>query len=127
MNPLAFSHDRRQNKRHTMKDVVFAVLTSGSDEELGQVVNISHGGLAFEYFVGSRQISDAKYLDIMLAKSEVRINKIPVRTICDFEIKNELPFSTIAKRQQSICFEMLTEEQKQQIELLIQYHTQPSQ
>jgi hypothetical protein len=127
MNPQVFGHDRRESKRHTMKDVAFAVLTSGSDEELGQVVNISHGGLAFEYFVGSRQINDAKYLDIMLAKSELRINKIPVRTICDFEIKNDLPFSTIAKRQQSICFEMLTEEQKRQLDLLIQHHTQPPQ
>lgn len=124
MNPQAFEHDRRQSKRHKMKDVAFAVLTSGSDEELGQVIDISHGGLAFEYFVGSRQISDAKYLDIMLAKGEFRINKIPVRTICDFEIKNELPFSTIAKRQQNICFEMLTEEQKSQLDLLIRYHTQ---
>jgi hypothetical protein len=127
MNPLAYERDRRQSKRHKMKDVAFAVLTSGSDEELGQIVNISRGGLAFEYFVGSKLVNDAKYLNIMLVKSEVNINKIPVRTICDFEIKNDLPFSTIAKRQQSVCFEMLTEEQKNLIDILIQHHTQSPQ
>ena len=76
MDPQAFEHDRRKSKRYKMKDVAFAVLTSGSDEELGQVINISRGGLAFEYFVGSRQIRDAKYLDIMLTKNELYINKI---------------------------------------------------
>jgi hypothetical protein len=107
-----------------MKDVAFAVLRSESDEELGQVINISRGGLAFEYFVGSKRIRDAKYLDLMVTKNDLYINKIPVRTISDFEIKNELPFNTIAKRQQSVCFEALTLEQEKQVEFLIDHHTQ---
>lgn len=124
MNPHSLEHDRRNSKRYRMKDVAFAVLRSESDEELGQVINISRGGLAFEYFVGSKQIRNAKYLDLMLTKNELYINQIPVRTISDFEIKNELPFNTIAKRQQSVCFEALTEEQEKQVEFLIDHHTQ---
>jgi hypothetical protein len=127
MDSHSFEHDRRKSKRYKMKDIAFAVLTSESDEELGQVINISHGGLAFEYFVGSRQIRSAKYLDIMLTKNELYINKISVRTIADFEIKNELPFSTIVKRQQSVCFETLTGEQEKQIDFLIHHHAQFSQ
>ncbi|MFH0725365.1 MAG: PilZ domain-containing protein [Pseudomonadota bacterium] len=124
MDPHSIELDRRRSKRYRMKGIAFAVLKSESDEELGQVVNISHGGLAFEYFVGSRRIRNAKYLDLMLMKSELYIHKIPVRTISDFEIKNELPFNTIAKRQQGVCFETLTEEQEKQVEFLIRCHTQ---
>lgn len=126
MGTQAVEGDRRKSKRHKIKDVAFAVLTSGLDEELGQIVNISRGGLAFEYFVGSRRIRDAKYLDIMLTKNEMHIREIRVLTICDFEIENKLPFSTIAKRRQSVCFESLTTEQERQVRHLIQKHTHPS-
>lgn len=127
MDSQAVEGDRRKSKRHKMKDVAFAVLTSGLDEELGQIINISRGGLAFEYFVGSRRIRSPKYLDIMLTKNEMHIDKIRVSTICDFEIKNELPFSSIAKRRQSVCFESLTGEQEKQLDSLIRYHTHPHQ
>jgi len=123
MDLQALELDRRVHKRYQMKEVAFAVLKAESDEELGQIVNIGRGGLAFEYFVGSKQIRNAEYLDIMLTKSEVYINQISVRTITDFEIKNELPFSSIAKRRQSVCFEMLSAAQEKQIDSLIQYHT----
>lgn len=127
MNTKNFTNDqndRRKNKRYEIRGIAFAVLKSDSEEELGQIINISRGGLAFQYFVGSRRIEKAKQLDIMLTKKGVYINKINVRTVADFEIANELPFSTIAKRQQSVCFDLLTEEQQNQLEFIITHHVQ---
>lgn len=117
-------NDRRKDNRYEIKGIAFAVLKSNSEEELGQIINISRGGLAFQYFVGSRRIEKAKQLDIMLTKKGVYINKINIRTVSDFEIVNELPFSTIAKRQQSVCFDQLTEEQQNQLELIITNHVE---
>jgi hypothetical protein len=124
MDSKIFHNERRKNERFKINDVAFAVLKSETDEELGQIVNISRGGLAFEYFVGSKQMKDAKLLDIMLIKNEFYIHQIPVRTISDFNISNELPFSTIAKRQQGVCFEALNEEQEKQVGYLLQFHTE---
>jgi hypothetical protein len=117
-----FATERRKKKRYMIKDVAFAVLKSDTDEELGQIVNISERGLAFHYFVGNRKISEIKHLDIMLRRNGFVITGIPVRTVSDFQIKNELSFSTIVKRQQSVCFEMLDEEQQGKIDFLIKNH-----
>jgi len=117
------SVDRRKHKRYAMKGLAFAILKSDSDEELGQIIDLSRGGVAFQYFVGSKRLLTAEYLNIMLAKNSLYIDKIKVRTVFDFEIENKLPFSSISKRQQSLCFEELTAEQKIKVDYLIKHHT----
>ena len=47
--------ERRKHERFAIKDVAFAILRTENDEELGQITNISMGGLAFQYFVGNRE------------------------------------------------------------------------
>lgn len=126
MDSSNFENDRRKHKRYKISDVAFAVLKSEMNEDLGQITNISRGGLAFEYFVGSRKMEKASFLDIMLIKNEFYIHQIPVRTIADFNISNELPFSTITKRRQSVCFESLDEVQEKQIDYLIRFHSEPT-
>lgn len=118
-----YPEDRRQHERFKLKGLAFAILKSDTDEDLGQIVNLSKGGLAFQYFVGRKRVTDARYLDIMLTKNALYIDKIKIRCVADFEIENELPFSSISKRQQSLCFEDLSEEQQTKVNYLIKNHT----
>lgn len=115
--------ERRKQKRFAVKDVAFAVLKTEEDEELGQIINISPRGLAFQYFVGNRSIQQAEKLDLLLPDNGFHIDNIKFETVADFELSNELPFSSITKRQQSICFNTLTKEQRFDIDKFIRYHT----
>ena len=59
--------ERRKYQRYDTKDVAFAILKADREEELGQIVNISMGGLAFHYFIGNREFQKADKLDVLLA------------------------------------------------------------
>lgn len=115
--------ERRKLKRFAVKEVAFAVLKTEEDEELGQIINISPRGLAFQYFVGNRSIQYAEELDLLLPDNGFHINNINFKTVADFEMNNELPFSSITKRQQSVCFSNLTKEQRIDIDKFIRNFT----
>ena len=116
--------ERRKQKRFAVKDVAFAVLKTVDDEELGQIINIGPRGLAFQYFVGNRSIQQAEQFDLLLPDNGFHIDNIKFKTVADFEMSNELPFSSITKRQQSVCFSSLSEDQRSDIEKFIRNHTQ---
>jgi hypothetical protein len=115
--------ERRKHKRFTIKDVAFAILRTEKDEELGQITNISMGGLAFQYFVGNRELQKADKLDVLLADNGRHINDITFHVVDDCELVNELPFSSITKREQRIYFDNLTDDQKVSIDGFIKEHT----
>lgn len=121
-NNRAFS-ERRKHKRFPIRDVAFAILRSDKDEELGQIMNISMGGLAFQYFVGNRELQKADKLDVLPADNGFHVDNIPFQVVDDYELVNELPFSSITKREQRVYFAKLTDNQKKGIESFIKEHT----
>lgn len=115
--------ERRRHPRYDLKDVAFAILKADREEELGQIVNISRGGLAFHYFIGNREFQRADRLDVLLADSGLHVENIRFRVVDDYELVNELPFSSITKREQRVLFNDLTESQKQELDSFIRRHT----
>jgi hypothetical protein len=115
--------ERRRHPRFDMKDVAFAILKADREEELGQIVNISRGGLAFQYFIGNREFQKADRLDVLLADSGIHVEDIKYRVVEDYELVNELPFSSITKREQRILFSDLSETQRHDIDSFIRRHT----
>lgn len=114
--------ERRKHQRYDMKDVAFAILKADREEELGQIVNISLGGLAFHYFIGNRDFQKADRLDVLLADRGIHVEDIKFDVIEDYELVNELPFSSITKREQRVIFSDLSDEQKQGIDSFIRRH-----
>ena len=119
--------ERREHKRFNIKEVAFAILRTEEDEELGQVINISSGGLAFHYFVGNRKLQKADRLDVILAENGLHIDDIGFHVVDDYELANELPFSSITKREQRVRFKNLTDGQKAGIDRFIREHGSPGQ
>ena len=115
--------ERRKHTRYEIKDVAFAILRADQEEELGQITNISMGGLAFQYFIGNREFQKADHLDVLLADSGLHVENIPFDVIDDYELVNELPFSSITKREQRVLFTDMTDSQKKGIERFIRRHT----
>lgn len=115
--------ERREHKRFATRDVAFAILRTDNDEELGQIINISMGGLVFQYFVGNRELQKAERLDVILAENGLHVDNISFHVVDDYELVNELPFSSITKREQRVHFDNLTDDQKNAINGFIREHT----
>jgi len=115
--------ERRKHQRFGIKDIAFAIIRSHTEEELGQIVNISMGGLAFQYFIGNREFQKAESLDVLLADSGVHVEDIDFRVVDDYELVNELPFSSITKREQRVHFKELNTAQKKGLDSFIRRHT----
>ena len=115
--------ENRKFKRFKVKDLSFALLKSDSYEELGEIIDISKGGLAFQYLVGENQIKEAVELDIILAHNGFHLKKLPCKTISDFEIINEIYFSSLKMRRHSIKFGELDNNQISELDYFIKQHT----
>ncbi|MBW2568339.1 MAG: PilZ domain-containing protein [Deltaproteobacteria bacterium] len=115
--------EKRKFKRFNIKDLSFALLKSASHEKLGEIVDISKGGLAFQYLMGEHQIKGSVELDIILAGNGFHIKKIPCKTISDFEMTNKIYFSSLRMRRHSIKFGELNDHQISELDYFIKQHT----
>ena len=114
--------ERRKHRRLQVQDIAFAVLRD-QGRQLGQIMDISMGGLAFNYIAGGGNDDSAFELDILLAYKGLYMKKIQFKTISDFQIANKSPFSPITMRRHGVKFGKLTLKQTSMLKNFIQEHT----
>jgi hypothetical protein len=114
--------ERRKHKRFHAEDGTFAVLGPRSGK-IGQVMDISMGGLAFSYVAGEDQPNRSYKLGILLAEHSFNLTKIPFETIWDKEAE-QLPSSSLRMSRCGLQFGELTRNQKSQLEYFIQSYTE---
>ncbi|MBT3310950.1 MAG: PilZ domain-containing protein [Desulfobacterales bacterium] len=78
---------RRKNKRFKVPNDAFAILRPNS-ATLGQILNMSTGGLAFNYIDNGEDEYKSKLMDIFLAEDGFYMDKLPVRTVFDEKINS---------------------------------------
>ena len=114
--------ERRKHRRLQVQDIAFAVLRD-QGRQLGQIMDISMGGLAFNYIAGGGNADSAFELDILLAYKGLYMKKIQFKTISDFQIANKSPFSPITMRRHGVKFGKLTPKQTSMLKNFMQEHT----
>ena len=114
--------DNRKHTRFRSQDLAFAAFGS-HDKEIGQIIDISMGGLAFRYIADGDQLNVSRELEIYLANNGFHLKKVPFNTISDFELPNEFPLSSIIMRRRGMQFGELLQTQVSQLEYFIQNHT----
>ncbi|OEU68683.1 MAG: hypothetical protein BA867_05445 [Desulfobacterales bacterium S5133MH16] len=114
--------ERREHKRFLVQEGVYALLKNNSSK-LGQIKNISRGGLAFSYIVDEEQMHDSFKVDIFISNLGYCLKDIPSKKISDFHVDNKLPFSTFSIRQVGIQFNELNHSQLSQLDNLMRDHT----
>ena len=116
--------ERRKHKRFQVKDGAFAVAMPPQpcSTPLGQIIDVSRGGLAFRYIAGEEGSNGSFELVILLANNNFHSDKVPFETISDFEIANEVPFSSITMRRRGVQFGKLTDKQISQLDYFIRNH-----
>ena len=118
--------DRRQHKRFQVHGGAFAVLRPRSDiwgqviDIVGQVADISEGGLMLRYIAGQNRSHEPFKLDIVVAGDSFRLDNIPFRAVSDMDMGDSLSFRPTTMRWQSVQFGALTYDQKAQLQYFIQ-------
>ena len=93
--------DRRKDSRYKVKDGIFIVPTPRiQSSRLGNIIDISMGGLAFQYFlVKNMSFTDFMALDIYISGDGMFLDNLPVNIISAIELqRSEKQYLTVSKR-----------------------------
>jgi hypothetical protein len=114
--------EQRQYKRFLAKNGAFA-LSKASVNKLGQIVDISQGGLAFTYIAWGESTNGVVEIDVLFAERFFYLQNLPCRVISDSEISLRNPFSSIKMRRLSVEFDKLSPKQRSELKYFIDNHT----
>jgi hypothetical protein len=113
--------ERRKHKRFRVEDGAFVALRP-SDHGVGRLIDISMGGLTFDYVTMQPPSVKATELDIFVTNSSFRLFEIPCQSVWDLNTY-DIPTTPIHKRRCGVEFGDLTSRQILQIENFIENHT----
>ena len=113
--------DLRKYKRLRTQDGAF-VDTRISPIKVGEIVNISRGGLAFRYLDIGGHPKESFELDLYSKHNDFRMEKVLVKTIWDRENVGELGFLT-RTRLRGVQFGELTRNQFSELERFVLLNT----
>jgi hypothetical protein len=115
--------ERRKYKRYRTKEGAYAVL-SGPVSKMGQILDISRGGLSFRYIdIGDRP-RETCVLDILKEDNIFRMENVGFKVISDLDASKDFPFSTIPMRRCGGKLTGLSEAQMNDLEYLIESSTE---
>lgn len=98
--------ERRKNKRYKAVEGAYAAVSPNS-HKLGQIIDISMGGLAFKYIDTSNDNSTETQTPdetIFLSSMGYYVGDLPFKTISDYEVTNAPSFSSMKVRKRHVQF-----------------------
>lgn len=112
--------EQRKYQRFFSRDGAFINLRNNN--KLGQVLDISMGGLSYRYVENGIKHGDYK-LDIFLVGPDFRAESIPVHTVYDCEMQNGEASDNLKVRRQGVRFKDLNGIQFTLLEHFIENYT----
>ena len=116
--------ERRKHERFQAKDGTFASLCD-KFAVLGQIMNISHGGLAFSYVSSRLRSQESPALHIASTDRTFYLRMIPFSSVWDRPIPQAYSLGHITLRQCGVQFDGLTDEQKFDLKWFVKNYTSP--
>jgi len=114
--------ERRRHKRFQAEGGAYAAVRPQYDK-IGQIIDVSRGGLAFRYMVSGSQEDVSSELDIFLIGDSFHLDKVAFQTVSDEEIPERLSSSAQKMRRCAVQFGELTQMQILKLEEFILNHT----
>lgn len=117
--------ERRKKERFRPQKMTFIALKP-QFVKLGKILDISVGGLCFQYLVKNDQIGNSATLkaDIFMNDNGYYLPDVSCKLAWDTEIKEEMTLPTgFQSRRSGLQFTRLSKEQKGQLEHYLQQHT----
>ena len=124
------TNDRRRHTRYSVKEGAYAALSPDS-EKMGQIIDISRGGLCFRYIDKIGRSEDTSETHVFVGDEGIYLEKMPNKVVEDIPVE-ETPFpgsimtgprSMRIIRQRRVCFGELTGNQIAQLEYFIMNRT----
>jgi hypothetical protein len=113
--------ERRIHKRFQVPIGVFVAF--GPDHSsLGEIIDISMGGLSFRYLATEDPLIRSSTLDIFLTDRDFCLNDVPFETVSDFGT-HQIPFVPVTMRRRGVQFGEMKNNQASGIEYFIQHFT----
>ena len=114
--------DNREHIRYKVKDHIYVSLRSDFDEAVGQLLDISKGGLSVQYLATNEK--SGEYFELGIFSSvDLAMERIPFRTVSDTEMESELKSGISKLKRYGLQFENLTPGQKTKLDCFIRNHT----
>lgn len=109
--------DRRQHERFRINGRAFVYYETHAPK-IAEITDISAGGVAFFYFGSAETVNQGLSLEVILPDSTRFMEKLPCKTISDYQIDFDMDES-LGKRRCSVEFEPLTNDQRAKIQCFI--------
>jgi hypothetical protein len=98
--------ERRRNKRYKAVDGAYAAISPNS-HKLGQIIDISMGGISFKYIDTSNDDKDENHIpeeSVFLSSMGYYVGDLPFQIISDYEVTNAPSFSSMKVRKRHVQF-----------------------
>lgn len=98
--------ERRRNKRFQAVEGAYAAISPNS-QILGQIIDISMGGICFKYIDSSDEDKDEhpqREESIFLSSMGYYVGDLPFRTVSDYQVVNAPSFSSMKVRKKHVQF-----------------------
>jgi hypothetical protein len=109
-------------KKMSMGEIACAVYKS-NPVKMGQIIDMSRGGLAFSYIAGKKLAGKAVAVDILSAGNKFFLEKILFKTIMDVDAGEDFEIDPIQLKHQRIQFVDLSPDQKEKLEYFLSHCT----
>ena len=114
--------ERRKHHRYKTNQDVFVSFNPGSFQ-LGQIINIGKGGLAFIHVDIRQPVAALSKMDLFLANDGFRLSEILYKVVSEFELKNKSSSNDLILRQCCIAFGHLTQFQNASLDYYLENYT----
>jgi len=105
-----------------MGDIAFAVMRL-NPAKLGQIMNISRGGLVFQYAQAAQGSEKPSRLDILLADCRFYLDGLQFEMVTDVSSPSEYEFDSVKTRQVAVKFKNLTAKHRKRLNHFLRNHT----
>ncbi len=110
--------DRRKFFRSKVKDGIFAILRP-QFEQLGQIIDISLGGLSFGYCATGGEKEYPAECDIFMAGEGVYLERIPIKSVSEYRMGKKSLKGSLPLIRCSVQFDQLAGPQVSKVEAII--------
>ena len=117
-----FHPERRKHMRPEVRNGAFAAL-SPQFVVIGQIVNVSKGGMAFRYIASKPRSNDALRLNILLTDGSFCLEKLGFRSVWDMPTPQEFAYGLITYRHCGLQWEGLDADQAAGLAYFIDCYT----
>jgi hypothetical protein len=122
---LMRANKKQEQRRHARFPALEGMIVALKPhaEILGQMIDISLSGLSFQYIDSTLTLKQRPSSELMILQSKPRLflDRIPYRTVADFQLANEFSFSSIPVRRRCVEFEVMSLDKRSQLEDFILY------